>query len=235
MTRKVAILQSNYIPWKGYFDLINLVDEFIIYDDAQYTTNDWRNRNRIQTQTGPQWLTIPIRNHLGQKIHEARTSSSDWAVKHWKAICQNYSKANHFRDYKDTFEALYLKSDSDSLSHINYRFITAICGILRIKTRITWSMDYQLSEGKTDRLVRLCKDVRATEYLSGPSAKAYLNETLFNKEGISVSYMDYSGYPKYTQLFPPFEHSVSVLDLIFNEGTNTPRFMKSFKEPIWTP
>lgn len=230
--RKVAILQSNYIPWKGYFDLINLVDEFILYDDVQYTVNDWRNRNRIKTPEGAQWLTIPIQNQFGQKIHQARVSRSDWAVKHWKSIRQNYSKSKHFKLHKDRFESLYLDCKEDSLSRINRQFVEAICQALGIKTRITWSMDYALPDGKTERLVHLCKDVKATEYLSGPSAKAYLDEALFEKENISVSYMDYSGYPEYPQLFPPFEHSVSVLDLIFNTGEDAPRFMKSFKEPI---
>ncbi len=227
--RKAAILQSNYIPWKGYFDLIKSVDEFIFYDDAQYTVNDWRNRNRIQTPDGPRWLTIPVTNHFGQKIREAKVSQPGWAVKHWKSICQNYSKARYFKEYRGRFEPLYLECAEDSLSVINQKFIAEICSVLGIKTRITRSMDYELRGGKTERLVRLCQDVGASHYLSGPAAKAYLDESLFEKEGIRVSYMDYSGYPEYKQLFSPFEHSVSILDLIFNEGADAPRFMKSFK------
>jgi hypothetical protein len=129
---------------------------------------------------------------------------------------------------KELFEELYLQADDKLLSEINYRFIVAICRILGIRTSISWSMDYNLIGDKTERLVDLCKQSGATKYLSGPAARAYLNEDLFRSEGIAVSYMDYSGYPEYRQLYPPFEPRVSIIDLIFNEGPNATRFMKSF-------
>jgi hypothetical protein len=228
MPRKIAILQSNYIPWKGYFDLINLVDEFIFYDDAQFTNNDWRNRNRIKTQDGPQWLTIPIAHHMGQKIRETQVSGSGWAAKHWKTLLQNYSKARHFAAVRDRLEPLYMSNRETSLSRINHSFIKTMCEILGIKTKLSWSMDYELKGGKTERLVNLCKAAGGGEYLSGPAAKAYLEEDRFREAGITLKFMDYSGYPEYAQLFPPFEHSVSALDLIFNEGPEAPKFMKSF-------
>jgi len=121
-----------------------------------------------------------------------------------------------------------LGSDEKFLSKINYRFIMAICKILGIKTKISWSMDYELIEGKTERLVHLCKQAGATEYLSGPAAKDYIEEELFQKAGIKLTFMDYSGYPEYSQLYPPFEHKVSIIDLIFNVGSNAPKYMKSF-------
>ena len=117
------------------------------------------------------------------------------------------------------------------MSHINYRFLNSICEILGITTKLSLSMDYNLVEGKVERLVDLCKQAGATEYLTGPAAKAYIEDDLFTKEGIGLENMDYSGYPEYNQLFPPFEHSVSVIDLIFNEGPNATNYMKSFL--IW--
>lgn len=230
MKKKVAIVQSNYIPWKGYFDLINLVDEFILLDDVQYTRRDWRNRNIIKTKNGPMWLTIPVKvdGKIPQRICETVVINSEWNHNHWKSIIHHNTKAKYFRDYKEVFEDLYLGSSEKMLSRINYRFLKAICDILNIKTKLSWSMDYGLFEGKTERLVSLCKKSDATEYLSGPAAKAYLNEELFRQEGITVRYMDYSGYLEYSQLYPPFEHQVSVIDLIFSEGPNASKYMKSF-------
>jgi WbqC-like protein family len=230
MRKTIAVVQSNYIPWRGYFDLINSVDEFILYDDVQYTIRDWRNRNIIKTSSGPLWLTIPVevKGKYFQKIKDTRIIDPTWGRKHWASIKHSYSRAKYFPMQKDLFEELYSRADDKLLSHINYRFIIAICRILGINTTISWSMDYNLTGDKTERLVHLCQQAGATAYLSGPSAKAYLNEDLFSNEGIAVSYMDYSGYREYTQLYPPFQSQVSVIDLIFNEGPDATNYMKSF-------
>ena len=226
----MAIVQSNYIPWKGYFDLINLVDEFILFDDMQYTRRDWRNRNLIKTRAGLKWLTIPVavKGNFFQKIKDTRVSDPGWGRTHWESIVHNYSKANHFAAFREVFESLYLGSQESFLSQINYAFLTAICKILGIETRITWCDDYESVEGKTERLVSICKQAGASTYISGPAARDYIDEGLFNYADISLEYMDYSAYPEYRQLFPPFEHGVSVIDLIFNEGPDAPKFMKSF-------
>jgi hypothetical protein len=230
MPTSVAIVQSNYIPWKGYFDMINTVDEFILYDDMQYTTRDWRNRNSIKTRKGPMWLTIPVltKGKHFQKIKDTVVADPEWKIRHWKAIVTNYARAKYFESYRDLFDHLYRSSDELFLSRINYRFITEICRILGIKTKISWSMDYKLVKGKTERLLDLCRQAGATKYVTGPKAKAYLDERLFSDRGVQIVYMDYSGYPEYKQLFPPFIHEVSVVDLIFNEGPNAKKFMKSF-------
>jgi hypothetical protein len=228
--RRVAILQSNYIPWKGYFDLINSVDEFVLYDTAQFTKNDWRNRNKIKTSKGPSWVTIPVRHNFGQSIEETAISDSGWAVAHWSTVSQTYAKAPCFKQYRDRIAGVYRAvANEPMLSVVNRRFLAEICDILEIKTRITWSHDYRLADGQSERLVDLCRQLGATEYLSGPAAQAYLNEQLFVESGIAVRYVDYGGYPEYRQLHPPFAHGVSILDLLFNEGTNAPRYMKTFR------
>src|ERR1043166_94292 len=230
MRKTIAVVQSNYIPWRGYFDLINSVDEFILYDDVQYTIRDWRNRNIIKTSSGPLWLTIPVqvKGKYLQKIKDTRISDPTWRRKHWATIAHSYSRAKYFPMQKELFEELYLQADDKLLSKINYRFIVAICRILGIRTTISWSMDYNLIGDKTERLVHLCQQAGATAYLSGPLAKAYLDEELFRKNGIAVSYMDYSGYREYTQLYPPFQPQLSIIDLIFNEGPEAIKYMKSF-------
>jgi hypothetical protein len=228
--KKVAILQSNYIPWKGYFDLINMVDEFILYDDMQYTKRDWRNRNKIKTPQGLLWLSIPVevKGKYFQKINETKISEKDWAKKHWQQIKQNYSKAKCFNEYKDIFEELYMTYDEEYLSQINYKFITTINEILGITTKIRWSSEFELIAGQTEKLLGICKDCDADIYISGPAAKDYFDEELAKKENIKVEWMDYSGYKEYEQLHPPFEHGVSILDLIFNKGSDATKFMKSF-------
>jgi WbqC-like protein family len=228
--KTIAVVQSNYIPWRGYFDLINSVDEFILYDDVQYTIRDWRNRNIIKTANGPLWLTIPVevKGKYFQKVKETVISDPAWFRKHWASITHSYSKAEYFPTYKELFQELYSQSEDKLLSKINHRFIVAICRILDIGTAITWSMDYKLVGDKTERLVDLCKQAGATRYLSGPAAKAYLDEDLFQHEGIAVDYMDYSGYQEYQQLYPPFEPRVSIIDLILNKGPHATTYMRSF-------
>jgi hypothetical protein len=228
--KKVAIVQSCYIPWKGYFDLINLVDEFILYDDRQYTRRDWRNRNRIKTPQGSQWLTIPVevKGRYEQRIDETRISDPGWADQHWKTLRHNYASAPFFDDYRNRLESLYRSAGDPRLSAVNRLFLDELCGILGIRTSLSWSTDYEAVGAKTERLVSLCVAAGATTYLSGPSARDYMDETLFEDAGLALEYMDYSGYPEYSQLHPPFDHAVTVLDLILNTGPEAPCFMKSF-------
>jgi hypothetical protein len=229
----VAIVQSNYIPWKGYFDLINSVDEFILFDDMQYTRRDWRNRNKIKSPQGTMWLTIPVeaKGKYLQKIRDTTVSDPNWAQAHWKSIRQFYARARYFTEYRETLEALYLDCQETSLSLINYRFIVSFCGMLGIPTKLTWSMQYSIAEGKTERLVALCQQANAGIYISGPAAKDYIDKSLFEKEGIELVFFDYRGYPEYKQLYPPFAHDVSVVDLVLNEGAAASQFMKSFPRP----
>ena len=230
--KKVAILQSNYIPWKGYFDIIDSVDEFIFYDEMQYTKNDWRNRNKIKTQSGLIWLTIPCETKGSisnfQKINETKITDKRWAKKHWNSIQLNYAKAPYFKEYKGYFENLYKSCENEEfICNVNYKFIYAINDLLGIKTKISFSQDYGLIDGKTERLVDLVKKAGGTEYLSGPAAKDYIVKECFDKENIKLSWMDYSGYREYPQLFPPFEHGVTVLDLIFNTGKDAINYIRN--------
>ncbi len=214
----VFITQSNYIPWKGYFDAIRQADVFVLYDDMQYTKGDWRNRNKIKTPNGLQWLTIPVKvKGLDQRINETPVADQLWRKKHWKTIVQNYRNAPHFEKFSSVFEALY-NGQEEMLSEINHRFIIAINEILGIETRVMQSSELQLRGDRNEKLVNICKDLGASTYLSGPAAKVYLDESQFKTEGIQVSWIDYSGYPEYPQLYGNFEHSVTVLDMIFNLG-----------------
>lgn len=226
--KKIAILQSNYIPWKGYFDLMAMADEFILYDDVQYTRRDWRNRNTIKKPNGSTWLTIPVevKGRYLQKISDTVIADNNWAKKHWAAISSSYNKAKHFDRYKALFESYYTSTQETHLSKVNYQLISIVNSILGINTKLSWSADYELAEGQTKRLVHLVQQAGGTEYISGPAAKEYIDEQLFTDAGIKLTWIDYSGYPEYTQLYPPFDHYVSVLDLIFNEGPDAGKYMK---------
>jgi hypothetical protein len=209
-----------------------MVDEYILYDDVQYTKRDWRNRNRIKTRDGAKWLTIPVMVKGGytQKIKETQIADSKWPRKHWATIRHAYSAAPFFPDYKELFEDLYLSNNETYLSRVNYRFLRALQKLLQIETKVTWSMDYQLkASDKTERLVELCVQAGATEYLSGPKAIDYLDKDLFHQEGIKVTFVEFNGYPAYNQLYPPFDHYVSVVDLIFNMGDQANKCMNSFR------
>jgi len=180
----VAIVQSSYIPWKGYFDLIRRADAFILYDDRQYTRRDWRNRNRIKTPQGTQWLTIPVqvRGRYHQRIDETLVSEPDWAARHWETLRHNYSAAPHFGRYADVLERTYAEiADEKRLSVVNRRLIECLCDILGITTELSWSSDYAVEGDRTESLVALCEARDATTYLSGPSAREYLDEALFAK------------------------------------------------------
>jgi hypothetical protein len=229
--KKVLITQSNYIPWKGYFDAIGLVDEVTLYDDMQYTKRDWRNRNKIKTQKGAARMSLPVevKGKYFQAIQDTKVSDPNWNIKHWDLLRANCLKAKQFGANKDFFEKLYLDCNEEYLSQINYQFLRGICDLLGISTPIRFSSDFELVEGKTERLVDLCEKVGGTEYFTGSAAKNYMEEELFEQKNIKVKYLDYSDYPEYTQLNDPFTYEVSIVDLIFNEGENATSFMKNFK------
>lgn len=228
--KRVAIVQSCYIPWKGYFDLIAQVDEFIFLDDAQFTRRDWRNRNQIKTPQGPRWLTIPVesKGKFHARIDEVETQGLEWATKHWQTLHHNYAKAPCFRQQEAWVEALYGGLKTTRLSEINRAFVEAICAFLGLETSLSWSTDYgQSDRGKTDRLLELCQAAGAGHYLSGPSARAYLEQSKFEEVGVSVSYADYEGYPEYPgQPHPPFSHHVTILDMIFSVGERARDYMR---------
>ena len=229
--KSVVITQSNYIPWKGYFDAINTVDEFVLYDEMQYTKRDWRNRNKIKTPNGSEWLTIPVevKGKYFQRINETRISDLSWSRTHWKTIMHNYAKAQYFNQLAPFFEELYLSCNLNSLSEVNFYFLTNLCKLLDIKTTIIPSGNFTLLEGKVERLVGICKQSKADVYYSGPAAKNYIDESQFRKEGITVNYFNYENYPEYQQLFGTFIHEVSIIDMLFNIGvTETKAKMKSF-------
>lgn len=228
-SNKVFITQSNYIPWKGFFDSLQVSDIFVVFDEMQFTKRDWRNRNLIKTDIGLKWLTIPVetKGKYFQKINETKISDYNWNVKHWRLIKNYYSKASCFNEVSDLIENLYINCNYKYISEINIYFIEAICKFLNIKIEIRFSSEFKLSSDKTERLVEICNELNATDYCTGPSSKNYLDQSKFELKNINVKYFDYSNYPEYTQLHNGFNDNVSILDLIFNEGSRSVNFLKN--------
>ncbi len=226
--KRTAILQSAYIPWKGFFDIIAYVDEFVIYDDMQFTKRSWKSRNQIKTSSGLQWLTVPVmvKGRYDQAIRDTEIDGTEWAGHHWRTLELNYRRAPFFHDIATWLEPLYLGEPCQFLSQLNRRFIEAICGYLGIGTRITNSWDYELVGDRNERLVSICRQSGASEYVSGPAAKVYMDESLFQANGIQVTWFDYAGYAPYPQLWGDFVHEVSILDLLFNCGPQSRNYLK---------
>lgn len=227
--QKVAILQSCYLPWRGYFDIIGSVDTFVIYDDVQYTKNHWHNRNQIKTQHGLKWLTVPVlKPESGlHNIEDVRVDGR-FAINHWKTISQSYSKAAYFRDYRDWVGSLFESvSSMGTLSEVNIFLLKEISLKLGLSTNFVMSREFGREGSRTGRLVRICEQLGATNYLSGPSARAYLEVEEFRDAGIDVSWVNYGGYPQYGQIHGAFEPAVSIIDLIFNAGPDARKYMKS--------
>lgn len=229
MGKRIAIVQSSYLPWKGYFDLIRSVDEFVLYDDMQFTKRDWRSRNRIKTAQGLLWLTVPVdvKGKFDQRIREAKIADADWADRHWKSIRHAYGRAPFFASYEAELSRVFGElAHEPSLSEVNHRLITLVCGWFGITTPITWSMNYPQREGKSERLISICEAAGADFYLSGPAAQDYMDLATFERAGIKVAFADYSGYPEYPQPHGPFEHAVTALDLLFHTGPDALAYMK---------
>lgn len=224
---RVGVIQSCFIPWRGYFDFMRSVDVFVFYDDVQYSKNSWRNRNRIKTPDGPRWITVPVRHRsLSQLICETEIDErSDWRSSHFRLWRDSYASARYFEDVLPLLGDLG-RTETWTLSELNVRLTRAVAGYLGIKTPTIMSTEFKCSGSSTGRLIDLLKKAGATTYLSGPSADEYLDKEQFRRAGICLEYKSYD-YAPYPQLWGAFEGAVSVLDLIANCGPESHAFLRS--------
>ena len=224
-----VILQPSYIPWRGYFDQINRADVFVFYDDVQYDKHGWRNRNQIKTAQGRQWLTIPVHSAgvVDKSIPIKQVEidwSKPWNTAHWKALTFAYGRAPFFRTYTSLLESFYQRHDI-YLADFTIDLTVALARELGNQhTRFVRSSDLEANGQKTDRLVQILVQVGADRYISGPSARDYIENDKFASTGITLEYMDYN-YPEYPQLHPPFDPNLSILDLLFMTGSDAMRFI----------
>ena len=227
---RVAVIQSNYIPWRGYFDIMHDADVFVFYDDVQYTVNDWRNRNRVKTANGVVWLTIPVGDQNDRRICDVVIRDQNWARKHWMTIEQSYHGAPGFARYREFFRAFYTRS-WESLSVLNQTMIQAVAAdLLGIRTQTLDSRDFDLQGKGSDRLLMLLKKMGATDYISGPSAQRYLDAESYARSGVRVHWKDYSHYPEYPQLHGAYAPDLSIVDLLMNCGDQASHYVWGYRQ-----
>jgi hypothetical protein len=230
---RISIIQSCYVPWRGFFDLIGRCDEYVILDHVQYVKRHWHNRNRINTATGPQWLTIPVitTGRRGQTIDAVKVEKP-WAEQHWRALELAYRRAPFFDAMAPRVRDWYERAAKEQLlTEINAIFLREIAVLLGLGTRFVRDTAYPVQGAKTERLVAIIRAAGAHCYLTGPSAKAYLDVPLLAGAGVAVEWMSYEGYPQYPQLHGSFEPAVSVLDLLFNVGPDAPQYLTALRRP----
>lgn len=216
---KIAILQPSYLPWIGYFDQMVRVDQFVLFDDVQFTRRDWRNRNKIRTKDGWAWVTVPVqqKDKFGQLLRETRIDNNvNWRRKHLEAIRHNYAQSPYFDLYFPYFESIYNK-EWNFLVDLCIETILHFKDVLNIPTPVIKSSEMNISEKKWEKILAICKQLNATRYLTGDLAKNYLSAQEFLKNDIALEYHEYE-HPEYTQRYPEFVPYLSIVDLLFNHG-----------------
>lgn len=224
----ISIRQPGYLPFIGFFKKIESVDVFVFLDDVQYTRSDWDNRNKIRTNEGSMWLTIPILNKFGNLLNEVEIDySKDWLYKHKSAIEFNYKNSPFFEDFWKDIE-LILDKKWKKLIELNMNLINYFLSVLNIKTKTVFSSELHIEKKGSEKLLEICKNLNADTYLSGELGKNYLDTKIFENENIKVIFEDFE-HPKYNQLFSNFIPNMSIIDLLFNEGNNSENILKNCK------
>jgi WbqC-like protein family len=214
---RVAIIQSNYLPWKGYFHLIQSADYFVFLDSVKYTRRDWRNRNLIKTPEGAVWLSVPVHAHRNTPINKTVIADYRWQKNHPKTLKQFYGKCPYFEEYYPLLEKLYSRQWT-YLSDLNQTFIREISQMLGIKTQFYDDRQFSTSQDKSQRLLDIVETLGVDTYITGPSAKAYLQEELYRQAEVKIEFFQYPQYPEYDQVWGGFFPQVSILDLLFHQG-----------------
>ena len=224
---RVTILQPSYLPWLGFFEQMHRSDQFVLYDDVQFTRRDWRNRNRIRVQEGSVWLTVPViqKNKYEQNLLETKIdNSTSWKRKHLESIRCHYSKTPFFDLYFPWCEKTFNR-EWNFLLDLSLETIQYLKGKLKINTPLLRSSELGESGNKSERLISICKQLGATQYLSGESARNYISEKDFSDQGIGLEYQNYQ-HPEYPQRYDGFVPLLSTIDLLFNCGDKSMGFLK---------
>jgi len=217
-----------YLPWLGLFDRIYKSDVFVMLDNVNYSKNYFINRNKIKTHNGWTWLTVPIisKGHFGQLISDVKIDNTKkWQEQHWKSIYYSYSKAQHFKKFENLIKPYYEK-DAEYLCELNIKLMLEILKALGIKTKVVMASELKAKGKKEELILNICKDLGATEYLSGPSGKDYLNPETWDKNGIRLEFQYYS-HPVYPQLYGEFMQEMSIIDLMFNCGDESLKILSN--------
>jgi len=219
---RVVILQPSYLPWLGYFDQLYKSDIFVLYDDVQYDKHGWRNRNRIKTPQGLQWLTVPVLTHgLGKPTNrEVRIKPGDpWQRKHLHALRSSYGKAPAFAEIFPRIEG-WLSKDWELLWELNLAGLHLLCDLLGVVREIRLSSEMNIGGEKTERLIGICLALGADRYLTGDAARTYVDDAAFAAAGIRLEFHGYH-HPTYPQLHGEFAPHLSIIDLLMHHGSRS--------------
>jgi hypothetical protein len=232
---RLVIMQPSYLPWMGYFDLVLQGDHFLVYDNVQFDKDGWRNRNRIKTPNGPLWLTVPVLTKGQNKPtnREIRINNLEfWAKKHLKSIEQNYKKAPHFEAIYPMIESI-LSREWNFLIDLNMEFIRKFCEYLKIPGKFGFASELKidLPEGKNEKLIALCKHFKADEFYEPEGGRGYIEPEMFQSQGIRLTFQNFQ-HPQYTQLYGAFVSHLSVVDLLFNCGAASEKYIKTPTQTI---
>ena len=224
---KVAIHQPQFFPYPGFFHKLTLADCFVIMDDVQYDKR-FTNRTRIDSANGWIWVTIPI--NKSQKFFPNMAieinNKLSWTNEHLKKIFGSYGKAPYFDTYKAYFEDLY-KKEWKNLFDLNFETLKKTMEWLGIKTKIIKESELNVTGTSSERLLNVCKSIGAETYISGIGGKNYVDEKLFENNGVKLVYQNYH-FKEYTQRFSkPFFPNLSILDLLFNMGPESLKLIKA--------
>lgn len=222
---RAVVLQPTYLPWMGYFGMIDAADTFIFYDDVQFSVQSWQQRNKIKTSKGWIWLTVPVVRQFGSRINDTRiNNSTNWSKKHWESIKQSYSKAPFFKQFAPIFEEVY-RNEWEFLAELNITLIKEITKILGLEMKFIVSSELDIEGVKMDRLLNILKKIEASEYISSPGAKDYIEVNGFKENNIKLYWYEYQ-HPVYPQIRGEFIPYLSVIDLLFNTGDEAIRYIR---------
>ena len=226
MGKTIGILQPGYLPWLGFFEQVYRSDVFVIYDDVQYDKEGWRNRNRIKTANGIQWLTVPVHVKLSEMplIKDVRIDNKEnWRKKHLKSIMMSYSRSPFLGNYLSFFEDVYVKH-WEFLIDIDMHIILKILEWLGMgEKKIVLSSSLGIKKetnNKMDRLIFICKLFDGDTFYEGAAGRNYIDTNYFAQKGIKVEFQDYK-HPVYKQLYGDFVPYLAIIDLLFNHGSDS--------------
>jgi len=222
---RAVVLQPTYLPWMGYFGMMDETDVFVFYDDVQFSVQSWQQRNKISASQGWMWLTVPIVRKFGSRINDTRiNNSTNWNKKHWESIRQSYSKTPFFEQFAPIFQEVY-ENEWEYLTDLNTTLIKKIAGILGLQTKTVLSSELNIEGMKTERLVNMLKKIGADEYISGPGARDYIDVNSFEENNIKLYWYEFQ-HPVYPQIRGEFIPYLSVIDLLFNTGGEAIRYIR---------
>ena len=225
--KTIGIHQPNFLPYGGFFKKVMLSDIFVILDNAQFSKSDFHNRNRIKSNNGALWITIPVKTSgkLAQLITETEMIDNiPWRKKHLKSFEQYYRKAPFFNTVFPLIEEVY-NFDTANLAEFNINIITKFSEYLKIGTELRTASTLTAAGHSTERLVNICKELSGGKYLYGEGGKNYMDLSLFEEAGIEPELCAFHPDP-YPQRGDGFEPNLSIVDIMFNLGEGTYEFLK---------